>query len=568
MDADFPLTTLQTAKAALQAEVQSLRGRVDKEQDQMWAGVDGDQQEAWGSAGDLAADAPALPLRNDGGAEGQVDGGKDWGVQQGFAGQDGRERAGSAGKVTVSEQRLREELARKNEEILELRIRVGTMEGEIRSSREFVQMRAEMEISQVRQEAEWQRQMGMQEMARNRHDMEMANAKKERLKGALEGAVVEMRERRRDVEALKGKLATLSSKFEASAQHLLSEESLLKNLQSVKQGIDSLNKEASAQIQSIDASYESFMKAARWSGEAEGDTDDLSAMPRGPQGPAAPKGKPGAPGAGKADKGGPSPGKRGAADGKAPSPGKKGVAGAADAAGAAGEHQGGDGRAQQAPSLMGAYGGGYPVAGSFAANPYAGGYMAAGPRPPLAPMAGAAFPPSYMGAQGGGPHMQMFNGGLQGMVGAGAAEAGGGAERRLPDAYPLPGRFYSDAQGIQGVQGPLQPNMQLMPGYHGGGAARHGVPPSFGGVAYAGGGGRGGGYGGYGAGGAFGGYQGGGMAAYGGGGVDMPGGGGAVVGADAYEQDVMQYMDDDWWRQPKGEGEQGSGGGGEGVVGG
>ena len=57
------------------------------------------------------------------------------------------------------------------------------------------------------------------------------------------------------------------------------------------------------------------------------------------------------------------------------------------------------------------------------------------------------------------------------------------------------------------------------------------------------------------------------MAAYGGGSGDVPGAGGAVVGGNAYEQDVMQYMDDDWWRQPKGEGEQGSGGGGEGVVG-
>ena len=54
--------------------------------------------------------------------------------------------------------------------------------------------------AQVRQEAEWQRQMGMQELARNRHELELANAKIDRLKGALQGAVEDMRERRRDVE--------------------------------------------------------------------------------------------------------------------------------------------------------------------------------------------------------------------------------------------------------------------------------------------------------------------------------------------------------------------------------
>jgi hypothetical protein len=54
--------------------------------------------------------------------------------------------------------------------------------------------------AKVRQEAEWQRQMGMQELARNRHELELANAKIDRLKGALQGAVEDMRERRRDVE--------------------------------------------------------------------------------------------------------------------------------------------------------------------------------------------------------------------------------------------------------------------------------------------------------------------------------------------------------------------------------
>jgi hypothetical protein len=42
--------------------------------------------------------------------------------------------------------------------------------------------------------------MGMQELARNRHELELANAKIDRLKSALQGAVEDMRERRRDVE--------------------------------------------------------------------------------------------------------------------------------------------------------------------------------------------------------------------------------------------------------------------------------------------------------------------------------------------------------------------------------
>ena len=242
---------------------------------------------------------------------------------------------------------------------------------------------------------------------------------------------------------------------------------------------------APVQIQQIDQSYEVFMKAARWSGDADGDTDDLSAMPRGPQGPAPPKG--GKPGVAKADKGGPSPGKKGGgADGKVPSPGKKGM-GAAAAADMAPEPQALDGRlhqpaaaAQQALSMLGQPLGGYHMAGPFAGIPYGGGggFVGAGPRPPLAPMGGAAGPSGYMGVQGGGGShvpMHMYNGGLQGLPGGGEGVAGGG-ERRLPEAYAPPGRFLSEMQQL-----PPQQHMPFMHGYQGGPSARQVQQPPFGG---------------------------------------------------------------------------------------
>ena len=405
------VTRLQTSKAALQAEVSALRGKVDKEQDQMWAGVDGDEQEMWSNAGGVGAagealageapagEAPALPFR-DGGTRG-LQAKASWGVYNANAGSIDGARAESAGKP-VSEQRLREELARKNEQILELRIQVATMESEMRSTRDFVQMRSEMEIAQVRQESEWQRQMNMQEMTRSRHECELANAKKDRLKGALEGAVTEMRERRRDVEVLKSKLQALSLKFEASAKHLLDENSLLKDLQSVKQGIDALNREADVQMKAMDKQHEGFLHAARWSGDDGAETDD---MPHGPQGPAVPKGRT----AGKGEKDSPSPGKKGAGhDAKAPSPSKKGAAtGGADPDAGSHSHQHHHQQNQQHQqqqqqqqshpgNMAGAYGyAGYPSAAPFAGNLHAGGFVAGVPRFPLAPM--GVGPPAYMG---------------------------------------------------------------------------------------------------------------------------------------------------------------------------
>ena len=526
------LSRLQTSKASLELEVQALRGRLEKEEDQMWDGVE-------------AASPPGLPLRGVE-AESQMNKDQGWGVHDAGDG-----RGTSPGKEGVSEQRLREELTRKNEQILELRIQVATFESEMRSTRDLLQMRSNMEMAQVRQEAEWQRQMGMAEMARNRHQAEMANAKNQRLQTALEGAVTEMRERRRDVEVLKSKLAELSSKFESSARHLIDESGLLSHLKSVKQGMDNLNREAELQIKAMDQQHQNFLEAARWAGEDE--VDDLStALPKGPAPPrasdAAGRGG-GKSAAGKGDKGNPSPAKR-SAEAKGPSPGKKGI-NAVPAAAAADVEQGQGSPGQQPPQQQqmqqmniprGMHGYGNMSVGLYAGE---GGY--AGVLPMFQPPNG---PPGHMGGGGLGAGMGMDGYGAQNFAGGAALGAGGGGP---------PGRFFAEANHAQHMVPQLMPpqdhqqhqqqlqHMSMMHGVHGGGYGASAVRHS-------------------------GGMMGGGPYAMGVGGmVEQYGGGAMAMGGGWGQQsppqkpvepskpnpvdaELLQYMDDDWWREPKPDG--------------
>ena len=526
------LSRLQTSKASLELEVQALRGRLEKEEDQMWDGVE-------------ATSPPGLPLRGVE-AESQMNKDQGWGVHDAGGG-----RGISPGKEGVSEQRLREELTRKNEQILELRIQVATFESEMRSTRDLLQMRSNMEMAQVRQEAEWQRQMGMAEMARNRHQAEIANAKNQRLQTALEGAVTEMRERRRDVEVLKSKLAELSSKFESSARHLIDESGLLSHLKSVKQGMDNLNREAELQIKAMDQQHQNFLEAARWAGEDE--VDDLStALPKGPAPPrasdAAGRGG-GKSAAGKGDKGNPSPAKR-SAEAKGPSPGKKGN-NAVPAAAAADVEQGQGSPGQQPPQQQqmqqmniprGMHGYGNMSAGLYAGE---GGY--AGVLPMFQPPNG---PPGHMGGGGLGAGMGMDGYGAQHFAGGAALGAGGGGP---------PGRFFAEANHAQHMMPPHMPpqdhhqhqqqhqHMSMMHGVHGGGYGASAVRHS-------------------------GGMMGGGPYAMGVGGmVEQYGGGALAMGGGWGQQsppqkpvepskpnpvdaELLQYMDDDWWREPKPDG--------------
>ena len=63
-----------------------------------------------------------------------------------------------------------------------------------------------------RSENEWQRRLSQEEIARLRHLLDVSSAKKNRIKDALDHAMIQLRDRRREVDLTKEKLAAMTER--------------------------------------------------------------------------------------------------------------------------------------------------------------------------------------------------------------------------------------------------------------------------------------------------------------------------------------------------------------------
>jgi hypothetical protein len=67
-------------------------------------------------------------------------------------------------------------------------------------------------LSVPRSENEWQRRLSQEEIARLRHLLDVSSAKKNRIKDALDHAMIQLRERRREVDLTKEKLTAMTER--------------------------------------------------------------------------------------------------------------------------------------------------------------------------------------------------------------------------------------------------------------------------------------------------------------------------------------------------------------------
>jgi len=334
------MTRVLAQKDALQAEVKALRGQMDLElnarreaADRMWADMSEEAVHDGGKPKErMQEQAPSASMKEEdsdfidpprsryhhqpftfgeddqlhllpqhAGMEEQEHGGMPeelpGGAEAGAAAGAGAGAEGAYGGSKGAGERLKEELTRKNELILELRIQVGQLETQLRSAQDMNQFRSEMEMERIRQDAEWQRRMAMEEIARMRHELEIANAKKARLKELLADNLHELRDQRRQTELLKTKISGLFGKMENITRQFVQEQSFLRDFQNVRQSIDEIKKESEMQLQALDHKHKDFVNAMRADMQEENSLqqgarelredfeEEEENQPRGPLGP-------------------------------------------------------------------------------------------------------------------------------------------------------------------------------------------------------------------------------------------------------------------------------------------